>query len=50
LRCIDDVQQVSALFLAAWQKENPQVTVSLGDSVPASQAPALQGATTMQMS
>ena len=50
LRCIDDVQQVSALFLAAWQKENPQVTVSLGDSAPASQAPALQGATTMQMS
>ena len=48
--CIDDVQQVSALFLAAWQKENPQVTVSLGDSAPASQAPALQGATTMQMS
>jgi len=26
------------------------VTVSLGDSIPASQAPALQGATTMQMS
>lgn len=50
LRCIPHVQQVSTLFMTAWQKENPHVAVSWGQSAASVDSPNLQGTTSVQLS
>lgn len=50
LRCLPDVERVAAQFLQAWQAENPQVPVQMGEAMVTHSVATVHGQTSIQAS